>query len=742
MRCSLAYLFVAFIACLFADDVSHGFADEVQSSSLLPNDFQLQPGDDVLEPLDPLQGRDEAAAKKLEAKAWFMTGTLLESRNKFKEALKAYQKALELDATAIEVYRAAVPLAFSLNQDDLAVKYALQAIKLDPDDHRLLRRLGVHMAGKRQLGAAIELLEKAVQSQDLDKQSAIFVTLNRDLALLHRAAGNIEKAADAYAIVFDAFQDPQKYSLDFQTRARLLVNPAATYERMGQTFLDAKRTELAVKAFEFAAKENKGNPGILSFNLANVYFQTEQHDKALKELEKYFKASLQTRQLPAFRLLGQILAKLDRSKEFIPRLEKLARDDSDNALLQYYLAEQYLEDDRVEKALELLKKTLEKTNNPAGYAGLAGAYRRLKQPDNLLDALANAVKSGKNLSLVESELKEIQNDETLVADLLKIGEKKMTAKPVELEFAGGIVLAKLAAFIKDTPATIKFYRFVLKVQSDRAGLIFEELGEYLLNVKDYQQAAEVFEEAANDARLSSSRPNSLFRLSQARALNGETDKALEAIRTAQKLLPSSPLLKFQEGLIHYHDDQLDKAKTIYEQVIKDHPDNEEIVRRSQTSLSNIYIRQNQFEKGEAILEEILKQDPDDPGINNDLGYMWADRGVNLERAEKMIRKAVKAEPENPAYLDSLGWVLYKLGKYDEAVKHLLSATELPGGDDPTILDHLADCYWKLNEAEKAISNWTTALEKAKADPKPDKDLIDKMEKKLSDAQTRNEKNSE
>ena len=49
-------------------------------------------------------------------------------------------------------------------------------------------------------------------------------------------------------------------------------------------------------------------------------------------------------------------------------------------------------------------------------------------------------------------------------------------------------------------------------------------------------------------------------------------------------------------------------------------------------------------------------------MNNDLGYLYAEQGKNLEKAETMIRKAVADEPENSAYLDSLGWVLFKRGK--------------------------------------------------------------------------------
>ena len=117
-------------------------------------------------------------------------------------------------------------------------------------------------------------------------------------------------------------------------------------------------------------------------------------------------------------------------------------------------------------------------------------------------------------------------------------------------------------------------------------------------------------------------------------------------------------------------------------------------------------------------------------MNNDLGYLWADRGKNLQRAEKMIRKAVKAQPENPAYLDSLGWVLFRLGKFDKAVTHLEKAVTNPSGSDATIWDHLGDCYHRLGKIENAKDAWQKALDDAKKQSTPDKKMIERIEQKL------------
>ena len=115
-------------------------------------------------------------------------------------------------------------------------------------------------------------------------------------------------------------------------------------------FLDAERIELAVKAFEHAAKARRGKPGNLSYNLARVYQRTNKLDKALEQLQKYFDAQLQSKGQAAYDLLAEVLKSMGKSDELIGRLETIAQKDPRNATLQFYLAEQYLTSDQLDKA--------------------------------------------------------------------------------------------------------------------------------------------------------------------------------------------------------------------------------------------------------------------------------------------------------------------------------------------------------------------------------------------------------
>jgi Tfp pilus assembly protein PilF len=160
-----------------------------------------------------------------------------------------------------------------------------------------------------------------------------------------------------------------------------------------------------------------------------------------------------------------------------------------------------------------------------------------------------------------------------------------------------------------------------------------------------------------------------------------------------------------------------------------------MVRSARSGLSVVYINQGELTKAEAELETLLELKPDDAGVNNDLGYLYADRGKNLEKAEQMVRKAVQEEPKNSAYLDSLGWVLFKQGKFPEALAQLELAVEnLTGSGDATIYEHLGDIYLRLNEPAKARDSWEKA-EKAAAKAVPPDRRLPEIRKKLTDLKT-------
>jgi len=122
------------------------------------------------------------------------------------------------------------------------------------------------------------------------------------------------------------------------------------------------------------------------------------------------------------------------------------------------------------------------------------------------------------------------------------------------------------------------------------------------------------------------------------------------------------------------------------------------------------------------LEQAYELDPEDTGINNDLGYSWVDRGMNLPKAEAMVRKALLARPREIAFQDSLAWALYKTARFGEAKRIFDTIVGAPPEDlHAVILDHAGDTCWRLGMDLEAIRMWVRALVVAGAEEEKDRD---------------------
>jgi tetratricopeptide (TPR) repeat protein len=120
-------------------------------------------------------------------------------------------------------------------------------------------------------------------------------------------------------------------------------------------------------------------------------------------------------------------------------------------------------------------------------------------------------------------------------------------------------------------------------------------------------------------------------------------------------------------------------------------------------------RRGDLAQAEVHFRKCLSQKPDFTEALNYLGYMWADRGENLDEAHRLIGQAVELEPENAAYLDSMAWVLFKLGRSAEAIEWMRKAVKFAEEPDPVLFDHLGDILSALGETQEARAAWEQSL---------------------------------
>ncbi len=92
---------------------------------------------------------------------------------------------------------------------------------------------------------------------------------------------------------------------------------------------------------------------------------------------------------------------------------------------------------------------------------------------------------------------------------------------------------------------------------------------------------------------------------------------------------------------------------------------------------------------------------------NNLAWLYAKLGTNLDRALELAQSAMSMSPNNPAVLDTVGVVRLRLRKYSEAIKALESAKQI-AGENPgdrrllaQIRQHLTEAYLRAGQTDAA-----------------------------------------
>lgn len=731
-----------------------------------------QPGDDASPELKkPLRTPDE---KQQDALAAYMEGIAAQKNGKLNQALEAFRKASEADPKAAEPVKARALLLMRLGRQQQAMKEARTAIELDPDDFETRIQLAVLiLAGRRNLTEAAELIEEALQSMKLAKDSREFVSVHVVRGRFYIQVQDAAKAVQSYKVILNALEEPEKFGLDFREHQKLMTDRATGYETIGRIMLQVGQYDDAKRAFKGLVRINEDQPGNYHYLLALVQYRTDELDACEKNLELYFDTHKRSRE--SLELLSNLYSATSRSDQTVEKLQELTKDTSDANIVRLFIGDYLLDQGKFDQATKVFQAVIDETGDEEGNLGLVRVSILSRSADQLRNEILGALRAGIRIEELLPLREVISNDKDFGRTAVDAFVKSLADKSVKHHPAATFFYSQLAhSNYLDLPEQEGKLLQATLDQNPPAALGVEARSRLGLN----QYMTDKYEEAVKTFRFLLAVPGlpqgerimTLYRLSAAEAELGDFDKATDAIQEAIRLVPQNPQLMYQLGLIQLQAKKFDESEAtlrgtiqaadgdperqgqarillgglysqlerwgeaveVYKQVLQVPGTPAKMIHRAKSALSNAYVQSGDMANGEKVLEEVYAQTPDDPGVNNDLGYLYADQNKKLEQAEEMIRIAVKAEPENPAYLDSLGWVLYRLGKHEEALEALNKANADPDYRDSTIIEHLGDVQKALKRDDEARKSWQEALNEEKKSAAPNPASVQRLEKKIGE----------
>jgi Flp pilus assembly protein TadD len=130
-------------------------------------------------------------------------------------------------------------------------------------------------------------------------------------------------------------------------------------------------------------------------------------------------------------------------------------------------------------------------------------------------------------------------------------------------------------------------------------------------------------------------------------------------------------------------------------------------------LGILYDSRKEYDKAREYYQKVLKINPRFPPAANNLAYLYAERGGNIDEALHLAQSAKQQVPDDPHISDTLGWVYYKKNIFSRAIVYLKEANEKIR-DNPVMKYHLGMAYYRNGDKENAKKELKRALE---LDPK-------------------------
>ncbi len=243
---------------------------------------------------------------------------------------------------------------------------------------------------------------------------------------------------------------------------------------------------------------------------------------------------------------------------------------------------------------------------------------------------------------------------------------------------------------------------------------YEFLGQVYEQAGDIEKALGVYQQTL---LLAPNQPLNYLRIADMQVSVHRPERAVETLREARKRFPDVPQVTYSLAFALSQAGDHAHAMTTFEEALR-----EAEVLQSEMLNGNFYFNYGAAaeqaglkEKAAELLRKSIELDPQNAArAYNYLGYMWVDRGENLDEAGELITRALNLEPENGAYMDSLGWYFYKKGDYEKALRELLRATKYLEEEDAVVYDHIGDTYAKLRKPAQAVTYWEKAVALDKA----------------------------
>ena len=384
----------------------------------------------------------------------------------------------------------------------------------------------------------------------------------------------------------------------------------------------------------------------------------------------------------------------------------LANRDSTNALLEFKKTEEYHAD------------------LPELRFWYAQAYLQRGEVEQAKQSLAEALRLNPNFRLARLSLAELQNrtgapDAAIsnAQELLKRNRGDLKAyllltqsHMLKKEFAEAERILK--AVVEEMPQNTEAHRqlgvlSLLNKNFVTARKEFEEAwslkpeSELLLQhvVRTYLMDKQA--EGASDflQEQIEGRPRDAFLYHQLAQVYLAQQKRAEAVAALNQVLNLDPNAVGSSLLladIYVAENDPDRAVQIITEAMQRQPENQDLMLRAAV----VYEKAQRWEEARKAYQRVLQLDHTNAIAQNNLAWLLAERGGNIDVALKLAQQAKEKMVDDINVTNTIGWIYYKKSSYQMALNYLKECAE-KSPENPVFQYHLGMTYFKLGRTAEA-----------------------------------------
>jgi tetratricopeptide (TPR) repeat protein len=566
---------------------------------------------------------------------------LAQTDRKPKEAIALFRRALQINSSDPGVTTSLVQNLMQDGQPQEAEKVALDLIYRQKTSYSKIYDLmyGVYFNENKPVDA--ENIMKAKVNNN-PKQAGYRLDLARHYSRVRRPD---EMKATLQALLDDPKDFPQarRWVGDFYLAFRDYDEAVRNYEA-GAHSLPAGKERIAYKESIMVTRLSQGKMDEAAREAGEILKEDPQNESALR--------------LEADNWLAT--GKPDKIEAALRTFEKLSSRHPDDPVLRYHLGRSYREKGDLEHArnqfLEAIKRRRDFLRARYELVEIDLLQRRLAEAaQQTSEILAIKPKDERGL-LLEAQCAMARGD---AADLTAArnqlnGLIKNSPQATGPELQLGLLELKQSHFREAADIFQK-----LRSKGEAQG--FLGLATTFVSEKQYDQAISVLRDGLKKWPDST---QIMAQLATTEALAGSYDLAISHFQKLAEADPKSAQYRLRIGEVYDLKGDLKKATEYYQQTYELAPNEPSLA----LTLADALARGGRTPEAKRLYQGVLKARPDNATAMNNLAFLIADTGGDLDEALRLAKQAMGKTPTEPNYSDTIGYIYLKQGQGDSALR--------------------------------------------------------------------------